>query len=152
MPQLQTVVIALAETSDNVTAWAEVGVAGYIPQTAGLREVGPILLGVLAGERVYSRSVAAGLFRRLTQLRANSGVPQADTPKSVLTTREIQIVDLISVGMSNKQIARQLNIGVSTTKSHVHNLLGKLDLQRRGQVVFRLGAHRATGSRHNQVA
>jgi DNA-binding NarL/FixJ family response regulator len=41
---------------------------------------------------------------------------------------------MIGDGLSNKEIARRLNIGVATTKSHVHNLLGKLGLQSRSQV------------------
>jgi DNA-binding NarL/FixJ family response regulator len=55
-----------------------------------------------------------------------------------LTAREIHIVELISAGLSNKDIARRLKIGVSTTKSHVHNLLGKLDVRQRGQAVVRI--------------
>ena len=50
-----------------------------------------------------------------------------------LTARERQIIGMIGAGLSNKDIARQLNIGLATTKSHVHNLLGKLNIQRRGQ-------------------
>jgi len=53
---------------------------------------------------------------------------------SVPTAREIQVLEMIGEGLSNKEIARRLNIGVATTKSHVHNLLGKLGLQRRSQV------------------
>jgi DNA-binding NarL/FixJ family response regulator len=41
---------------------------------------------------------------------------------------------LIRSGLSDKEIARQLNISLATTKSHVHNLLGKLNVQRRSQV------------------
>jgi two-component system, NarL family, nitrate/nitrite response regulator NarL len=41
---------------------------------------------------------------------------------------------LITGGLSDKEIARQLNISLATTKSHVHNLLSKLNLQRRSQV------------------
>jgi DNA-binding CsgD family transcriptional regulator len=60
---------------------------------------------------------------------------------SALTGRERQITELIRAGLSNKEIARRLNIGLSTTKSHVHNLLGKLNLQRRGQVAAWTGGH-----------
>jgi two-component system nitrate/nitrite response regulator NarL len=45
---------------------------------------------------------------------------------------------LIRTGLSDKEIARRLNISLATTKSHVHNLLGKLNVQRRGEVVARL--------------
>jgi len=52
-----------------------------------------------------------------------------------LTSRELQIVRLIEQGLSNKDIARQLAIGVATVKNHVHHILGKLGLERRSQVV-----------------
>ncbi len=53
-----------------------------------------------------------------------------------LSTRENEIVKMIAGGLSNKEIARRLNIEVSTTKSHVHNLLSKLGLQSRAQVAY----------------
>jgi DNA-binding NarL/FixJ family response regulator len=59
-----------------------------------------------------------------------------------LSARELQIIQLIGAGLSNKDIARQLNIGVATTKSHVHNLLGKLALQRRGQITHWVAEHK----------
>ena len=48
---------------------------------------------------------------------------------------------MIATGLSDKEIARRLNISVATAKLHVHNLLGKLNVQRRGQVVVRLNEH-----------
>jgi DNA-binding NarL/FixJ family response regulator len=135
-PQLRVVVLAVAETVETVTAWAKAGVAGYIPKTAGLAEAGAMLLGILEGEQVCSRSVAAGL---LQSLRAHGTAGSRDTmPPPGLTVRETQIIELISAGMSNKDIARRLNIGVATTKSHVHNLLTKLQVQRRGQAALRM--------------
>ncbi len=51
-----------------------------------------------------------------------------------ISGREHDVVLLIAEGLSNKEIARKLDIGVSTTKVHVHNILLKLGLQRRGQI------------------
>jgi DNA-binding NarL/FixJ family response regulator len=48
---------------------------------------------------------------------------------------------LIATGLSDKEIARRLNISLATAKLHVHNLLGKLNVQRRGQVVVRMREH-----------
>jgi DNA-binding NarL/FixJ family response regulator len=53
---------------------------------------------------------------------------------AALTAREEEIASLIAAGLSNKEIARRLKICLPTTKSHVHNILGKLELERRGQV------------------
>ncbi len=52
----------------------------------------------------------------------------------MLTKRERQTAELIKSGLSDKEIARRLNISLATTKSHVHNLLGKLSLRRRTEV------------------
>ena len=55
-----------------------------------------------------------------------NGRPPADTDKSSLTQREQDIVLLLNDGLSNKQIARSLNIQNATVKNHVHSILSKL--------------------------
>jgi len=135
-PEVRAVVLALAETVEGVIAWAEAGAAGYIPRTAGLAEVVPTLVGIMRGEQTCSKSVVGGLLRRLRNLpRLGNEASEAPTAPT-LTVRELQIINLISAGLSNKDIARRLNIGVATTKSHVHNLFGKLNLQRRSQAAL----------------
>ena len=57
---------------------------------------------------------------------------------SCLTPREREIVALIDKGYSNKEIARELNMAVSTVKNHVHHILGKLEVDRRGQAAAAL--------------
>jgi len=57
---------------------------------------------------------------------------------AALSGRERQALTLIARGLSNKEIARELGISLATTKSHVHNILAKLGVRRRGQAVQRL--------------
>ena len=59
----------------------------------------------------------------------------------LLTRREMEIGELIGQGLSNKEIARHLKISVATAKSHVHNLLGKLNVRRRAQVGIWMRQH-----------
>lgn len=132
--RVQVVVVAVRETEQNIIAWAEAGVVGYIPSTASLADVVTLLSDIITGKQSCSQPVAAGMLRRISST-ARWGNPQSDVPPApILTAREVQIVELIASGLSNKDISRRLNIGVSTTKSHVHHLLGKLALQRRGQI------------------
>ncbi|MEO8714664.1 MAG: response regulator transcription factor [Acetobacteraceae bacterium] len=141
-PATRVVALALAETEDSVIAWAEAGVAGYVPSSAALTDLCAMLAGIVDGAQACSARVAAGLLRRI----AEGGARIALAPEApALTPRERQIVDMIGAGMSNKDIARRLNIGVATTKSHVHNLLGKLQIQRRGQAAAWMREH---GPRH----
>jgi DNA-binding NarL/FixJ family response regulator len=126
----------VAETEENIITWAEAGAAGYIPTTAALRDLVQLLVDIMHGKQICSGRVAAGLIRRLAgAARSNNGLGQAQAIP-LLTAREREIIQLVSSGLSNKEIARKLNIELSTTKSHVHNVLGKLSLQRRGQVAF----------------
>jgi DNA-binding NarL/FixJ family response regulator len=93
-----------------------------------------LLADISAGRQACSGLVAAGLLQRIA---AASVGPQKDAlGPQLLTPRELEIMRLVSTGLSNKEIARRLNIGLTTTKSHVHNALGKLNVQRRGQVAL----------------
>lgn len=127
------VAFALVETEDNVISWAEAGIAGYVPSTAGMAELATMLGAVMDGAQCCSARVAAGLFRRLGETGARRADRGPADQLAALTSREQQIITMIGTGMSNKDIARRLNIGLATTKTHVHNLLVKLNLQRRGQ-------------------
>jgi two-component system, NarL family, nitrate/nitrite response regulator NarL len=132
-PQVRVVALAIAEEPEDVIGWAEAGAAGYIPGTTALRDLAPLLADIMRGEQPCSARVAASLLERLrTVAQAGSG-NGTDVLRPVPTAREMQILEMIGDGLSNKEIARQLNIGLATTKSHVHNLLGKLGLQRRSQ-------------------
>jgi two-component system, NarL family, nitrate/nitrite response regulator NarL len=133
-PQPQIVALALAETEPAVIAWAEAGVSGYVPRSAALSELVVLLEGIMRGEQACSGNIAAGLLRWISQSPRRAEPQASAADPGSLTVREEQVVRLIGAGLSNKEIARQLKIGLGTTKSHVHNVLGKLELQRRSQV------------------
>jgi DNA-binding NarL/FixJ family response regulator len=128
-PWVRVVAFALAEREDAVIAWAEAGVSAYIPRSAGLDELVPLLERAMRDEQFCSMRVASGLLRRIAAGR--SALPTAEPIP--LTLREMEIIGLINDGLSNKEIARRLDIGVATTKTHVHNALAKLGLARRSQ-------------------
>jgi two-component system, NarL family, nitrate/nitrite response regulator NarL len=136
-PEVQVVVFAVSETEQNIVTWAEAGVAGYIPATAALCDLVELVTGIMRGEQLCSRRVASGLVRRVAHIGNTVERLQGTEITQTLTYREQQITSLICAGLSNKEIARQLKIEVSTTKSHVHNVLEKLKLHRRGQIAWR---------------
>lgn len=135
-PDTKVVAFAVTETEENVIAWTEAGTAGYIPRTAALDDLVRLVFAILQGEQACSARIAAALMRRVAHSAAVPHDRLAPMPGPMLTVRERQIVGLVSAGLSNKEIARELNIELSTAKSHVHNLLGKLNLRRRGQVAY----------------
>ena len=133
-PQMRIVAFAVRETEDDVVAWAEAGVIGYIPSTAALADLVRLVMDIDRGEQVCSARVAAGLLHRIA-LSASRGTGRYTTfLVPGLTARERLVAELLGSGLSNKEIARRLSISLATTKSHVHSLLGKLNVRCRKQV------------------
>jgi DNA-binding NarL/FixJ family response regulator len=134
VPGIRVVALAIAETEEEVILWAKAGVAGYVPRTTALADLVQLLVDINNRRQPCSSRVAFGLLQRVAEADSRGNARDEPRCASPLTSRESQISKLISDGLSNKEIARRLNIGLSTAKSHVHNLLRKLNIQRRGQV------------------
>lgn len=135
VPSVRLVAFAAAEVDDVVVACAEAGAVGYVSRDASADELIAVLRGVFRGEAPCSPRVTATLFRRLAAL---SGGRQTQLAFTRLTGRECEIVRLVDRGLSNKEIATELGIEVATVKNHVHNILEKLDVHRRGEAAARL--------------
>jgi len=147
-PGVKVVALGIRETERDLCDCAEAGVAGYVARAASVQDLVHTLEGVGRGELLCSAQAAAALWRRVGSLAATgSGARHAS---SALTLREREIGALLEAGLSNKDIATRLGIEVATVKNHVHNLLEKLDVHRRGQAVARLQG-RAQGRRPTPV-
>jgi DNA-binding NarL/FixJ family response regulator len=118
-------------------AYAEAGVSGYVTCEQPVEDVVRAVKAVARGEMLCTPRVAATLVRHVATLAAGLGAREIPAVTS-LTPREIEIVGLIDRGMSNKQIAGTLHIEVATVKNHVHNVLDKLQLKRRGEAAAHL--------------
>jgi DNA-binding NarL/FixJ family response regulator len=151
-PDAKIVAFALAETEAEVISWARAGIDGYIPRNTPLEALVELLYSIIRGEQVVGSHVAAGL---LHWIATNPGRP---TPRQVhdrpvcLTAREQEVGRLLGAGLSNKEIARQLGISLATTKSHVHNILGKTGAQRRSLAARHLQAEQSSEESGPRVA
>ncbi|GJG89707.1 DNA-binding response regulator [Gemmatimonadetes bacterium T265] len=150
-PGTKVVALTVPDVEHAIVACAEAGVAGYVPREGSLDDLVAATDRAVRGEVALSTAVAAGLFRRVAALaaaldmtgaagvapgRGAGGPPAAGRPAG-LTPREREIVALIERGLSNKQIAAQLHIELATVKNHVHNVLEKLHVRRRGDAAAR---------------
>src|SRR2546430_13942847 len=78
---------------------------------------------------------AGALLGRIAALATDG---RSDRVQALLTSREREIMGLIDEGLSNKEIAKRLRIEVATVKNHVHNILEKLQVHRRGEAAARV--------------
>jgi two-component system, NarL family, nitrate/nitrite response regulator NarL len=129
-PETQVVVIGIADDDPDVTSFAEAGVAGYVTDDASTSELVELVRGVARGEAPCPPRIAATLLQHVAAIAQDRRGQDRTSP---LTAREQEIARLLERGLSNKQIAHDLNIEVATVKNHVHNILEKLQVARRGQ-------------------
>jgi len=132
-PRLKVVALGVPEDGPEVVAVAEAGISGYVSREATIQEVGEALRCALRGEAAISGRLAAGLLRHIA-LQAKSR--RAVEIPLQLTPREREVQRLLESGMSNKEIARSLDLQVSTVKNHVHNVLAKYGAAGRSEVAL----------------
>jgi DNA-binding NarL/FixJ family response regulator len=102
------------------------GAAGYLNKEASLEEVVVAARKVLAGQLVVSANMASELIRQAVGRKAETPEAEAVRETQELSDRELQVFEMISRGMLNKEIAAQLGIGAKTVGSYKARLMGKL--------------------------
>ena len=131
----RVVALGMPDQEDTMLEWAEAGVAGFVPREASVEDLLGILACAVRGEFRCSPRFAGQLLSRLAQPRP---LPPGGRQPSALTAREMEILRLIDRGLPNKAIAAELGIELATVKNHVHNLLEKLQVHRRGEAAARV--------------
>lgn len=129
-PLMKIVGLAMDEFECDVREWATAGIAAYVSRDGSVDDLVAIIHDALEGELHCSPRVAALLLQHLVNLSRQNVERRSGV---VLTCRELEIVGLIDDGLSNKEIARRLQISVSTVKNHVHNILEKSQARRRAE-------------------
>lgn len=116
-------VISLTQHSERgmVRQLLECGSDGYLLKNIDQQELADAIRKVMAGERVFSAEVEAGLEGKAVEKGANGLEVE-------LTEREIEILTLIAEGLSSKQIGEKLFISPRTVDTHRTNLMNKLDI------------------------
>ena len=130
-PGVRVIVFGTSEDDESeIIACAEAGVDGYHMRRDSLEDLVSLIHSVAAGKPLCPPRVSAVLLGRLSML-AHQAQPMARGIS--LTARETQILKMLELGRSNRDIATLLDIAVHTVKKHVHNLLTKLGVSTRAE-------------------
>jgi DNA-binding NarL/FixJ family response regulator len=125
MPGLKVVMVGMESDRGTFLKAVRDGIVGYVLKEASAMEVAACVRAVANGEAVCPPALCMALFEQLA-----SSTPQPATfvfrHDLGLTRREQQLVQMISRGLTNKEIASQLNLSEQTVKNHVHRMLRKL--------------------------
>jgi DNA-binding NarL/FixJ family response regulator len=133
-PKTEVVVMDLIPVHSEVIEFVKAGVSGFILKDATLEDFLNTIRSVAKGSKVLPPSLTDSLFSHIVEHAVQAGKVNRLIESVRMTRREQDIIDLIALGRSNKEIAAELNIAVHTVKSHVHNILEKLALHTRLEV------------------
>jgi DNA-binding NarL/FixJ family response regulator len=128
---LALIACASPDDLDSQLILAESGVTGYVSRDGSVDDLVKVVGAACRSELVCSPRLAAALARRLA--RVSAGDREFEGRAARLTHRERDLIRLVDEGKSNKQIARELNIELATVKNHIHRILSKLGVRRRGE-------------------
>lgn len=121
------------EREDHLVAALEAGASGFMLKNARPENLIEGIKAVAAGEALLSPEVTRAVIERAVR-SAGTTAPTPEIPEQ-LTERELEVLRLLARGLSNDEIARELTVGRATVKSHVSNVLMKLQLRDRVQAV-----------------
>lgn len=132
-PEARVVAMDILPDQSDIVEFVKAGGAGFILKDAPVEDYVKTITAIAGGATILPAMLTRSLFTQIVEsaLKKGDHLPEHATR---LTPREREIVDLISEGMSNKEIAQQLHIATFTVKSHVHNVLEKLELNTRLQI------------------
>jgi DNA-binding NarL/FixJ family response regulator len=132
-PDAKIIVMDLFPMHDEIREFVNAGVAGFVLKDASFDEFVATVRAVADGKNILPPEMAESLFSQIA--KDAEGIGKARTLDDVrMTRREREVVDLIGEGLSNKEIAKRLNIASHTVKSHVRNVMEKLAMHSRLQI------------------
>ncbi len=132
--EIKIIVMDLIPLQTDVFEFVQAGVSGFMLKDICVAEFLKTIRSVYNGAQVLPPHLTGSLFSQIVE-HAINGLTPASLAESVnMTRRERQVIELISDGSTNKEIAQKLHLSTYTVKSHVHNILEKLALNTRVQI------------------
>lgn len=126
-PSIKILMLTNSDEDSDLYEAVKAGAAGYLLKEISIDELGAAIRSVYSGQSLITPSMATKLMAEFAAM-AKRG---AETRLPKLTPRELDVLRAIARGMSNREIARVLFISENTVRSHVQNILDKLQLNSR---------------------
>jgi len=129
LPETRFIVLTVYDTDEELFDALRAGAKAFLLKDVSLEELVSVMRSVAAGKAHLQPELTSMLLDRLTAM------PDAAQAEAHVTEREVAVLQLLARGESNKEIAAELNIRGHTVKSHVANILAKLEARDRTEAV-----------------
>jgi DNA-binding NarL/FixJ family response regulator len=130
-PSARVLVVTTFNLDEYVYEGLRVGASGFVLKDDPPEQLIAAVRTIAGGEALLSPSVTRRVIQEFTRVHRQAAPKAVDT----LTSRELEVFRLITQGLSNAEIGRQLFISDTTVKTHVTRLLQKLELRDRAQAI-----------------
>jgi len=127
-PDISVIMLTSSESDEHLFEAVQLGAAGYILKSLDADELFELLQGVTRGEAAMTKAMASRLLKGIARRSVKT-----ENGEEALTDRELAVLRLVAKGYSNAQISENLYISLNTVKSHLQNILDKLQLKNRTQ-------------------
>lgn len=131
-PDAKIVMLTVSDDENDLFEAVKSGAHGYLLKDLEASQFFEALDAIARGEGVIPTRLAGNL---LTEFRSRSQQAAKTDSSDSLSPREHEVLDLVSQGLTNKEVAERLYISENTVKYHMKNILDKLHLQNRAQVI-----------------
>jgi DNA-binding NarL/FixJ family response regulator len=129
-PGVAVLMLTTYADDESIATALRAGAVGYLTKDAGRVEIASALRSAAAGQSTFDPAVTEKLVAALT-----GTAPAPRTNPDGLTAREIEVLALMSEGLSNPEIATRLYIGQTTVKTHINNAFAKIGVRNRAEAV-----------------
>ncbi|HVB10000.1 MAG TPA: response regulator transcription factor [Bacillota bacterium] len=136
-PDVRVLILSAYDDEDYVAAAVQAGALGYVLKTATERELAEAVAEVAAGRPVVAPVIAQKLARLWGRAPA--------APRGPLTPRELEVLELVTRGLRNKEIGQELGLSPRTVEVHLKNVYEKLGVTSRTQAVAYASSHHLFG-------
>jgi DNA-binding NarL/FixJ family response regulator len=145
-PSTNVLIVTTHESPEYLMDAIRAGAAGYVLKDSTKQQLLNAVRKVISGESPLDQELAMQLLQRLTSeenQRHTTSLPesvrkrQEETLAEPLTNREIEILRLLALGKTNRQLAQELGVSISTVKTYIQRVIGKLGVSDRTQAVVR---------------
>lgn len=131
-PDIAILILTAYDDDEYVLGLLDAGAAGYLLKSARGRDLAGAIRAIKSGESVLHPNIIAKLLKRATVAPAKE-----HKDSELLTDRESEVLRLVALGMSNKEIADKLSLSQRTIKAHLTNTFNKLTIASRSEAIVK---------------
>ena len=137
LPNCRVIVLTTFDDKETIFDALRAGAVGYLLKDVGSAQLADSIRRTARGDSILDPSVAAKVVAEFSRVSSMLATTSSEVLPEPLSEREIEVLRLVVVGLSNQEIAERLVISEGTAKTHIHNVYGKLGVHNRTEAALR---------------